>query len=96
VTKPTSIALSDDDLDRLSEICKKLNLSRSRAIAIGIAFLFTISTGQQEEIRERLRVVKKPIPLPVVRKKRGWPKGKKRGPRKPKVVPLVVAGGYVD
>jgi hypothetical protein len=93
VTKPTSISLADEDRDRLDAVCEKLHLSRSRAIAIGIAFLFTMSVGKAEEVKERLRLVKKPIPMPVVRKKGGWPKGKKRGPRKPKIVPLSVVGG---
>lgn len=30
-----------------------------------------------------------PVQVPAVRKKRGWPKGKKRGPRKAKILPML-------
>lgn len=89
-TKPTSFSLDEHDRDRLDAVCEKLHLSRSRVVAIAVAFLFTMSVGKIEEMKECLHLVKKPAPQPVEKKKCGWPKGRKRGPRKPKVVPLKV------
>ena len=105
---PTSFTMDELDMAKLTAVSDRLQINRSRAMSLAVNFLHTllsIECNMTEPLPKSYEeIVLSPallrtgepdteaaVPPPV--KSRGWPKGRKRGPRRKKPMLKVIEGG---
>jgi len=106
---PVSFTIDEVDMTKIAAVSERLQINRSRVMSLAINFLHTllsIECNMAEPIPKTYEevvlspsllktgepIVEQEVPVPV-KKKCGWPRGRKRGSRKQQPVLTVIEGG---